>query len=77
VLGLGRRNIYCAEAELFHYESVSRGFDDTREKKNRSDSELAALKERWGKYIQGDPAYNPNLTLSRENFSIKEQSKSK
>jgi GT2 family glycosyltransferase len=74
VLGLGRRNIYCAEAELFHYESISRGFDDTREKKNRSDGELAALKERWGKYIQGDPAYNLNLTLRRENFSIKEES---
>lgn len=74
IVGLGRRNLYCAEAELFHHESVSRGFDDTHEKRERFDSELCALKDRWGKYIQGDPAYNSNLTLSRENFAIKESS---
>ena len=76
VLGLGKRNLYCAEAELFHHESVSRGFEDTDAKRARFDSELSALKENWDDYIQCDPAYNPNLTLSRENFSIKEQSKS-
>lgn len=73
VLDLGRRNLYCAEAELFHYESISRGFDDTYEKKARFDSELTELKTKWAGYIQFDPAYNPNLTLKRENFSIKEQ----
>jgi GT2 family glycosyltransferase len=72
IVGLGRRNIYCAEAELFHHESVSRGFEDTDEKRARFDSELSALRENWADYIQCDPAYNPNLTLSRENFSIKE-----
>jgi GT2 family glycosyltransferase len=74
ILGLGKRNLYCAEAELYHHESVSRGFDDTHEKKIRFDSELALLKERWSDYIQYDPAYNSNLTLKRENFSIKDES---
>jgi GT2 family glycosyltransferase len=74
VLELGRRNLFCAEAELFHHESISRGFDDTSEKKTRFDSELAALKQNWSHFIQSDPAYNPNLTLRRENFSIKEKS---
>jgi GT2 family glycosyltransferase len=74
VLELGRRNVFCAEAELFHHESISRGFDDTSEKKTRFDGELAALKSSWSAYIKHDPAYNTNLTLKRENFSIKELS---
>jgi GT2 family glycosyltransferase len=72
VLELGRRNLYCAEAELYHHESVSRGFEDTQEKLQRFQSELDYLSTQWASYIAHDPAYNPNLTLRRENFSIKE-----
>jgi hypothetical protein len=69
---LGRRNLYCAEAELYHYESVSRGLEDTKEKQQRFQTELDFLTTQWVSYIAHDPAYNPNLTLRRENFSIKE-----
>ena len=72
ILELGRRNIYCAEAVLYHYESISRGADDTHEKRARFVRELLFLQERWGSFIELDPAYNPNLTLRRENFSISE-----
>jgi GT2 family glycosyltransferase len=72
VLKLGRRNLYCAEAELYHHESVSRGYEDTKEKQQRFLSELNYLQARWASYISHDPAYNANLTLKRENFSIKE-----
>jgi GT2 family glycosyltransferase len=72
ILSLGRRNLYCAEAELYHYESVSRGLEDTKEKQQRFQSELNYLKTNWASFIKHDPAYNPNLTLKRENFSIKE-----
>jgi len=72
VMELGRRNLYCAEAELYHYESVSRGHDDTKEKQQRFQSELNYLKTNWASFIKHDPAYNPNLTLRRENFSISE-----
>ncbi|GAC13353.1 glycosyl transferase family protein [Aliiglaciecola lipolytica E3] len=72
ILGLNRRNVYCSEAELFHHESISRGFDDTQEKMLRFNSELAYLQNKWPEFIQNDPAYNPYLTLRRENFSIKE-----
>ncbi|GAA0856852.1 hypothetical protein GCM10009114_20320 [Aliiglaciecola litoralis] len=75
VTRLGRRNLYCAEAELFHHESVSRGHEDTVEKRSRFESELAYLTEKWSQVIEHDPAYNPNLTLSRENFSIKDNVK--
>jgi GT2 family glycosyltransferase len=68
---LGLQNVYCAEAELFHHESVSRGLDVSPEKAARFNRELNYLQETWKKYIEYDPAYSPNLTLKRENFSIK------
>lgn len=71
VLGLGVRNVYCASAKLYHHESVSRGQDDTLEKRKRFNMELTNLKEDWQFFIDDDPAYNPNLTLDNENFGIK------
>ena len=67
----GVRNVYCAEAELYHHESVSRGLDHAPEKAARFNRELAYLKSKWSKYIEHDPAYSCNLTLKRENFSVK------
>lgn len=67
----GVRNVYCAEAELYHHESVSRGLDHAPEKAARFNRELAYLKSKWSNYIEHDPAYSPNLTLKRENFSVK------
>jgi GT2 family glycosyltransferase len=72
VLQLGRRNLYCAEAVLYHHESISRGLDDTHAKRARFAKELQYLQTNWQSYIAHDPAYNPNLTLRHENFSIKE-----
>lgn len=70
---LGYSNIYCAEAELYHHESVSRGLDVTPEKAARFNSELNYLQNRWALVIKNDPAYSPNLTLKRENFSTKQK----
>jgi GT2 family glycosyltransferase len=72
VLQLGKRNIYCAEAELYHHESISRGADNTKEKQLRFANELKYLQDSWKNYIENDPAYNSSLTLSRENFALKE-----
>ncbi|APD95370.1 glycosyl transferase [Alteromonas mediterranea] len=71
VKGLGVNNVYCAEAELFHHESVSRGLDISPEKAARFNRELSYLQTTWDAFIKDDPAYSPNLTLKRENFSIK------
>lgn len=58
-------------AELYHYESVSRGYEDTPEKKKRFEGEVNRFKERWNDILKnGDPYYNPNLNLSAEDFSI-------
>lgn len=72
VQALGRRNLYCAEAELYHHESVSRGTENTPEKRSRFERELAYLQDTWPEYIAQDPGYNCNLTLSQENFALRE-----
>jgi GT2 family glycosyltransferase len=66
----GYRNVWTPLAELYHHESVSRGFDDTLKKQQRAASEASYMKEKWGDGLIHDPAYNPNLTLLREDFSL-------
>ncbi len=59
-------------AELYHHESLSRGYEDTPEKIKRFEGETARFRKRWDKELEnGDPYYNPNLTLEREDFSFK------
>lgn len=67
----GYRNLYTPYAELYHYESKSRGQEDTDEKKRRFDREKDLLRACWSELLDHDPAYNPNLTTSFENFSIR------
>ena len=69
----GYRIIYNPYAELVHHESVSRGREDTPEKKERFRTEVLYMLERWEAWLPCDRAYNPNLTLIEENFSIAAQ----
>lgn len=66
----GFNNIYTPYAKLFHHESISRGHDDTAEKHALFLQELGYMKNTWGDKLKLDPAYNPNLTLEFENFSL-------
>lgn len=66
----GYRNLWTPYAELYHHESVSRGYEDTPEKQARFRHEIETMKRRWGEKLQRDPYYNPNLTKDREDFSI-------
>lgn len=68
---LGRDNIWLHGVELFHYESQSRGYEDTPEKLERFNVETALMEARWKKYIENDPYYSPNLTKKSGDFSIK------
>jgi GT2 family glycosyltransferase len=64
--------VWTPYAELYHFESKSRGLENTPEKVKRFNSEIDHMKERWGEFIaNGDPYYNPNLTLDREDFSLR------
>ena len=64
--------VFTPYAELYHYESKSRGSEDTPEKIARFSGEIQRFYDKWGKELKaGDPYYNPNLTLDKEDFSIK------
>lgn len=63
--------VYNPYAELNHYESKSRGYEDTDEKIQRFSVEIERFKIEWKEeLLKGDPYYNPNLTLSRLDFSL-------
>jgi len=66
----GYRNLWLPQAELYHFESASRGQEDTPEKLERFRSEVASLQERWGMLLQNDPNWNPNLALNGERIGL-------
>jgi GT2 family glycosyltransferase len=66
----GYRNVWTPYAEMIHHESVSRGREDNPEKIARFNGEATRMTERWGDALLKDPAYNPNLTLDHEDFSL-------
>ena len=66
----GYRNLWTPFAELYHHESASRGAEDTPEKLERFLREAAYMRRVWGRLLDRDPAYNPNLTLKQEDFSL-------
>ena len=64
--------MYEPRACLYHHESLSRGSEDTPEKKKRFSEEEAFMRERWGSLLAaGDPYYNKNLSLSSGDCSLK------
>ena len=68
----GYVNVFTPFAELYHFESVSRGLDDTGEKAKRYDRESEAFREKWKEVLEkGDPYYNPNFSLDRSDFALK------
>jgi len=57
--------VYTPYALLHHFESKSRGYEDTPEKQHRFSGEIRYMQERHSELLaQGDPYYNPNLSLS-------------
>jgi GT2 family glycosyltransferase len=67
----GYRIVWTPYAQLYHYESKSRGSDERDpNKRARFEREHARLVEKHTKQgLLHDPYYNPNLTLDREDFS--------
>ena len=64
--------VYAPYAEFYHYESKSRGLEDTPEKIARFNWEAQVFESHWGDILRdGDPYYNPNLTLKSQDFSLK------
>lgn len=66
----GYTNMLTPYAELYHYESATRGLDDTPEKSARFNREVAYMRQRWAPLLHHDPAYSPNLSLLYSDFSL-------
>jgi GT2 family glycosyltransferase len=71
LLEAGYRNVFTPWALLYHHESVSRGMDDTPQKKEVFRREFEHMRRRWAARLQAEPAYNRNLSVELENFSIR------
>ena len=68
----GYLNVWTPLAEAYHYESVSRGYDTTLERREQFQKEVNLFKEKWKSEIEkGDPYYNVNLTLDSSDFSLR------
>lgn len=64
--------VYNPNVELYHYESKTRGKEDTKEKLKRFQGEIDYMKERWSQILeQGDPYYNVNFSLIKCDYSLK------
>ena len=73
IRALGKKVVYNPYALLYHYESKSRGLEDTPEKVERFNREVARFIGYWPEIvIGGDPYYNPNLTLRKSNFALRD-----
>lgn len=70
VLQLGFRNLWTPYAELYHYESISRGTEDNPEKLARFSAEVKYMKTTWTTLLEQDPMYNPNLNREKPDYSI-------
>jgi O-antigen biosynthesis protein len=66
----GYRNVWTPYAEVYHYESASRGYENTPEKLERFEIESRYMKQRWQELLVSDPAYNLNLAIGREPFML-------
>jgi len=69
----GYRNLYTPHAVLVHHESISRGRDDTAQKRAVFEREFAYMQQTWRGQLARDPAYNPNLSLEFADFTFSSQ----
>lgn len=68
----GYLNVFTPFAELFHYESASRGSDMKGDNAERYNKESEYFRKKWADVLkQGDPYYNPNFSLDRSDFALK------
>lgn len=73
LLEQGYWNVFTPFAVAYHRESASRGYEDTPEKKQRFAREKELFQARHAAFLErGDPFYNPNLTVTAEDFSFRE-----
>jgi GT2 family glycosyltransferase len=72
VLKAGHRIVWTPDAELYHLESKTRGYEDTAEKQARFKREYDLFHLKWSGFLKsGDPYYSPHFRLDRPDFALK------
>lgn len=70
----GKKVVFTPYAELYHYESKSRGMEDTPEKQIRFAKEVRRFQNKWARELQkGDPFYSPNLSVTEGDCSLRNE----
>ncbi len=72
ISNLGYRVLYTPHAELYHHEAFSKTSKDLVP----HPVEVEGMRLKWGKVIQADPYYNPNLTRNDEDYSLRTRNQS-
>ena len=68
-----KKVVFTPYAQLYHYESKSRGMEDTPEKQLRFKKETLLFEKKWEKELaKGDPYYSPNLSVTEGDCSLRE-----
>ena len=70
IRSLNKEIIYVNDVKMYHYESKSRGYEDTPEKVARFKIEEKYMKDTWSDVLKNDPFYNPNLSLIRQDYGL-------
>lgn len=64
--------IYDPYVQLIHYESKSRGYEDTPEKRERFSGEIQRFEKYWKDVLKnGDPYFNPNFRLDVNDYKVR------
>lgn len=72
ILRKGYRVVWTPDAELYHLESKTRGYEDTEEKQKRFKREYDLFHVKWNEFLKsGDPYYSPHFRLDRPDFALR------
>lgn len=66
----GWRTLWTPFAELYHHQSATLGLPKEDARAQQFEREARAFRERWGKVIENDPAYSPNLSERYTDFTL-------
>ena len=72
LLTAGYRIVWTPDAELYHFESKTRGQEDTVEKQRRFKREYDLFLAKWSAFLKnGDPYDSPHFRLDRVDVALK------
>ena len=60
VLDKGYYNVCLSNIEMYHYESISRGYEVTKEKQERFAKETEYMVQKWNKLLDNDKYFSKN-----------------